>query len=371
MVAAYSLVLLAVGIWSAVESTPFSIEGDLSLPPPAGSGGPDIYVLVLDGYPRGDTLRDQFDFDNSEFEDQLRLLGFEVADAARANYNKTWLSVPALLSAQYVHEVPDVADAPAGAPAQARVAHELINRSAVPDYLRLRGYRVVSIPSQVMTTDVTRNAEVRTVGHLTSFEMAVVSAWLPAWIAPQRTLDILVNDSRARVESQLDLLSEYASPGDAPQIVLAHLMPPHPPFVLGQDPDYLRECFPRCKVWQTTVEETGMPEDAYAARMRTQIRELNRVVIGALDEIVSANPSAVVIALSDHGARHLDQLDEHFEIFFAARTPGHADLFAEDTAMVNVFRRILSSHFDEDLPDLPYEAWVSDWHLPFALERYR
>ena len=91
-------------------------------------------------------------------------------------------------------------------------------------------------------------------------------------------------------------------------------------------------------------------------------------MIETLREVVALNPDATMIVMSDHGARHhLDGTDEHFRILFAARGGELNVEFPDDASPVNLFRRILTSAFAADLPDLPYRAWASDWHLPLTI----
>lgn len=370
---AYAVVLLVAALFASLPAFTLGVAQRPSLPAGGDSAaGPDIYLLLLDGYPRGDTLATEFGHDNSAFELELADLGFEVAPDALADHNKTWLTVATMLNGQYVTDIPEIADPPGDAPGQVRLLHTLINDGAVLDVLQARGYTVRSIPSPVMSTDVTADAEVWWTPHLNAFEIALVSASAPAFIFPDAVLDFLSADARGLIVDQLDAFAATASqPG--PQLVLAHAMAPHPPFVLGGELDYLRDCFPACKVWETTLEETGMTANAYAAHLRSQVEALNHKVIATLSQIVEDDPEAIVIVMSDHGARiEADATDEHFRILFAARTPGLDGLFADDQAPVNIFRRILSSTaFDEDLPDLPYRSWASDWFAPLKLGERR
>lgn len=372
----YAIVLLIIGIISSSDAVTASIAHPPDLPASTtaatGQDVPDIYLLLLDGYPRDDTLLSQFGYDNSSFESELGQLGFTVAPAARSNYNKTWLTVASMLNAQYVQAIPEIADPPSVAPAQARLTHGLINHAAALQQLRDRGYAVISIPSPVMTTDVTQGAQVLMTGHLSSFEIALVSGSLPAFVFPDGVLDALAADARQNVIDQLALISASATPtSQGPRIVLAHLMSPHPPFVLGQEPDYLHACFPACKLWELTLPETRMTDAEYVHRMGTQIEQLNRRLLETVQRIATENPSAIVMLMSDHGARHhREDIDEHFRSFFAARTPGFSGLFSDDQSPVNVFRRILSAIRADDLADLPYEAWESDWGLPLLVQRY-
>jgi hypothetical protein len=372
----YSFVLLITGVGSAgwalvprLESRPtLTVE---AAPPTRALT--NIHVLMLDGYPRSDTLMQAFGLDNSEFINSLASLGFTVAERAESNYNKTWLTMASMLSAQYVHDLPEIVAPPDGIPAQIRLSEELVNEGAVLDLLRAKGYEVLTIPSSVPSTDVTSDATVRQVGNLNSLEIALATSSLPSRLFPSKMLDVLGSDAASRIDAQLARLSDIATTShDSPRIVLTHLMSPHPPFVLNQRMDYLDSCFPQCKLWETTVNQTGMTETEYASRMRTQIIELNRRIESVLSTIVQADPDATIIVLSDHGARHFtDGTEEHFRIFFAARPGALRVEFPDDIAPVNVFRRILSSALEVPLPDLPYEAWESDWFVPLSLTRYR
>ena len=70
----------------------------------AGSGtadqgsGPDIYLILLDGYPRADVLEYAFDIDNSGFVEGLEERGFHVAEESHSDYIWTHVSVPSALT---------------------------------------------------------------------------------------------------------------------------------------------------------------------------------------------------------------------------------------------------------------------------------
>jgi len=365
----FCVVLLILNAWTVGQTLTGRGGAQDALPHPTSSGGPDVYVLILDGYPRGDTIRD-LGFDNGRFEDRLEELGFSVAQDARSNYTKTWLTVGSFLSTRYIHELPALAEPPASPEDQVRLLHDVINDAPVLEYFRARGYQIVSIPSPTMRSDVTRGAHLRKVGNLAGFEIALVSSFMSAVVAPSATLRGLAADAREYSGHQL---ANWSSPkeDDGPaRLVLAHLMSPHPPFVLGQEPEYLHGCFPECSVWTTTAGQMELSAEEYGYRMETQLSVLNQMVNDATERIIASDPAAVIIVMSDHGARYsLERTDEHFRIFFASRTPGRDAVFPEDVSPVNVFRRLLSTYFDENLPDMPYEAWLSDWEIPLLLSR--
>ena len=72
----------------------------------AAADSPDIYLLMLEDYPRADTLRRLFGFDNSPFLDTLTAGGFSVARNSRSNYMYTSLNLAALFHMQYLADLP-------------------------------------------------------------------------------------------------------------------------------------------------------------------------------------------------------------------------------------------------------------------------
>jgi len=93
-----------------------------------------------------------------------------------------------------------------------------------------------------------------------------------------------------------------------------------------------------------------------------QVEYLNGLVIDAVDRILatSATPP-VIILLSDHGSgsrlnwndlAHSD-LDERSANLLATYTPGHRDVFPDNTTLVNLFGTFLGAYFGIDVPRQP------------------
>jgi hypothetical protein len=339
------------------------------LPPPGGSGGPDVFVLLLDGYPRADTLTRDFGLDNSAFEHGLEELGFRVAEDARSNYTKTWLTMASMLNASYLDSVVDGDRVAGGVGQQTRLAQSMIDDSSVLDYFRARGYEVVSIPSSVRTATVTSGVRVVDNGAINPLESALLAGSLVGRALPSPVVDFLAGDARALIFDQFAALEHLARPEAQPRLVITHIQNPHPPFVLGQDQEYLKACFPYCSIWSTTPEGTMTPRSEFESRLGIQLQHLNDLVIQAVRRIVENNPEAIVLVLSDHGIRHsLTDDAEQFRILFAARTGSVPNAFPEDISLVNVFRTLLSHYFGEELTPLPYRGWLSDWFDPLLLQ---
>ena len=333
----------------------------------AGTGGPNIYVVVLDGYPRADTLDETFGIDNEPFAQQLEALGFSVADDARTNYNKTWLTLASSLNGAYVEDLLGDEPAPADAPGELRWLQALISESSVPSFLRGRGYTIRTVPPPYTSAALTTADEVLDGGHLTEFEVKLISASPWTLILREQVAPLLYEAQAQRVVDDLATTVDLAeSPPSQPQFVLSHIHSPHPPFVLRPSASpgspSVPDCFPGCSLWEARIESLGMTFDEYRNGLRLQVTALNEMLLSSIRRITTADPGGVVILVSDHGTRYSQEdLPEHYRSFLAARTPGFDSLFPPDESPVNIFRRLMAAYFDVEIEPLPYRAWTLDW----------
>ena len=147
-----AIALLAVGIRSLQDGRATQMLGDLAREGPlrgttprvaVDSAHPDVYLMLLDGYPRSDKLQSVFGVDDSEFLDALRKSGFDVATDSRSNYLHTQLTLESMFNGRLL-------DPSAAAETLAETHHEInearawaaIRRARLPDRVdpvRLRG----------------------------------------------------------------------------------------------------------------------------------------------------------------------------------------------------------------------------------------
>ena len=116
-----------------------------------GTGGPNVYLIMLDGYPRADTLRNEFGYDNSAFLGGLADRGFDVSTDSRSNYNKTWLTYASMLNGAYISDLLGDQPHPSGRSSHIRWLAALMNQGALLDIARQRGYEITSIPPPIVT----------------------------------------------------------------------------------------------------------------------------------------------------------------------------------------------------------------------------
>jgi hypothetical protein len=338
-----------------------------------GIGGPNIYLLLLDGYPRADTLSGTFSIANEAFYSDLSAMEFDVAVDARANYNKTWTTMASVLNGAYVDSMMggrDASDSPTG---QIRWLQSMINNAGLLDVLRDRGYVIRAIPQPFRSTAMTSADDYIDHGHITEFEGHLINFAPWALAVPDLVRAFLADAQEAGIRDDLETTAATAADRtERPQFVLAHIQNPHTPFVLHEDdvprPD-LPDCIPGgCALWNATIQETETDIATYRHALQVQLDELNSLVVDTVARIVRDDPEAVVILMSDHGLRYsLVDIPEHYRIFLAARTPGQQTVFDDDESPVNVLRALFASYFGTDLAPLPYQAWGSPWTSPLDL----
>ncbi len=320
----------------------------------AAAFGPSIYVLLLDGYARQDTLR-TMGFDNEPFLTQLEHLGFDVYRDSRSNYTWTGSTLASMLNMRPIDEIGGLP--PPGSPdhAQTVALRRAIDRAAGLRILRSEGYRIVSIPS-VADPDTLRNAdEVLDSGHLTEFEIHLLQsgtlAQALAFVAP----DFIGTQHRDRIRAAF---ASFAS-RSAPTFMLAHVLSPHHPFVFDAQGIALPmpACFPRCWFWEPW--DTFSAADYFAGYL-PQVQFVNRETLSAVERLIAADPGAVVVIMSDHGSRAVpDDAAEPFRNLLAVRSPGYPRLLGAAPTPVNLLGAILGAYLNIDVrrwPDDQFEG---------------
>jgi hypothetical protein len=329
----------------------------------AGSRTPDIIHVVFDGLGRLDWLAKDYAIDAGAARGRLEAAGLRISPAAVANYSQTFPAVGAMLAMQYVD--------PAAAnlrPGQARAySQEVIARSSVIRALRDRGYRFTLLSSGYEAL----------VDHPLADDGLRGPTWfgqLEAYVLPQTPFRLLPLQRlshvphRRRTREILEALAAF-TPGDRPRFVLAHVLAPHPPFVLG--PDGSPRVPPRLFSIQDGSTFHGTPDE-----YRRGYSDQARYVLARVETMARAwarlpRPPVVIIN-GDHGpGLGFDMrdpasgpTDARMSVFLAM-----AGLEGElPRSPVNIYRRLFAEVFGVDTPPLDDRSFVSAWNDPFRLQ---
>jgi hypothetical protein len=297
---------VVIGLVRAVGVTSLPSVSSVSAQSLAATG-PPTYLVLLDGYPRLDTLHD-LGIDNRGFVAALEARGFDHYPAAESRHGWTHKTLLALLTG---HEAPDTWSS-------VEETREIRQQLVVPP-----GFLAIDPPAghAVLNGGPHVNA-----GGITDFEATLLAYSAVAVVAPDWAWGEMVGSLRMHLESSLATLETT----DAP-LVFAHLLAPHPPFLFGAAATDVGACWPGCQLFDNDMDRLGMTRDEWAAAMADQLHGLNDRIIASIDRIRRAHPNAVIVLFSDHGARYsaADPAEWH-QSFLAARTPGHPRLFESE-----------------------------------------
>ena len=329
----------------------------------AATSGPDIYLILVDGYPRVDVLREAFDFDNAAFLASLEERGFDVAPESVSAYLWTQQSLASMLHMDYVEDIPDFMAVLDGRAARQPTLRDIVNDNPTFDLARREGYEVVATGYEFEELALRQADTYLDPGYLNEFELQLLVSTFAGDIVGSLFPDFAADQHRAWIESQVRAPGEIAaSAGTTPRLVIGHVSAPHQPTVFGADGEPVHVPL-NSKFYADSPLERGQPTDEFISRYRAQLPYLNERLLGMVDEILSASSQPPVIVLwADHGSASrvdwtvtsteeasADALRERTSTLFAALTPGRRDVFPDDVAPQDIVRYLADAYFETDL----------------------
>ncbi len=342
------------------------------------ANAPDIYYIILDGYAREDILQEYYQFDNSEFLDYLRENGFYVADQSHTNYVQTALSLSSSLNFDYLEFAAELTDKNT---LNRTPLFELLRNNRARQMLAEHGYRFAVYDSGYTFTEI-KDADVFIspyYGQPTEFERwfysttAINALFEPGFSLTPQLHNLMPLASyathRGFVLGELDNLAAAPKiPG--PKFVFAHIVAPHPPFVLAADGSPITPKRP-----YLTGDGAGFMDsvDEYRSGYIAQMEFINARVKTVLDNILAQSPDAIIILQGDHGPGSLlnrDSLEnscmrERTSILNAYRFPGQGQALYPEITPVNTFRVLFNAYFEANYNLLPDKTFFSPQSYPY------
>lgn len=322
---------------------------------------PDIWVILLDGYPRADVLERRFGIDNSPFLGELEHLGFDVGTDNHSNYVFTQLTLASMFQMRYLDEVAGVAPL-IGKPG----GHVNALRNAMVDSPAFRA--LLSAEYQIIVTQPgyeqvsIRGAADRLLDHgeMNDLERGLLKrTWL---LDPLGALipTILTGPPRDRVVNGFDDIDRLLAEPHAARFVWIHVPAPHLPLAL----DAFGQAIPLDPRRFDGADAAGfdMTEAQFAAAYEDELSYLNLRVLAAVSSIQERNGRAnpVILVMSDHGYTS-DRTDPQASLgnLFAAYTPGEPGLLADAPTPVNVMPLLLNEFLGGAFPTSPDRYFLS------------
>lgn len=335
----------------------------------ASASLPDVYYIILDAYGRADSLKMFYGYDNSPFLQALEKRGFYIARHSRANYDQTPLCLASALNFTYLD---DLSAQVASTGGDIEASRQMLDDNAVAAHLSKLGHHYVYIGSgagqaRVDTADLALNNE----PDIPLFEEQALS------LTPAK---VLAEAEHSRYDQHRNrLLGAFRSLNTVaqlpyPKFVFAHILAPHPPFVLNAQGEAV---YPSGTLnfsdgsW--LLEKISREE--YKSGYIAQLQYINRRVLEAVDAILKQSRRPPIIILQgDHGSRmNLDwesqaktDLREPFSILNAYYVPQRVRRDLYDTiSPVNSFRVLLTDVFGAKYARLPDRSFYSTAYHPF------
>jgi sulfatase-like protein len=348
-------------------STPFSASRAAS----PTSGGPrrDIYLIILDEYANSSVLGERFGFDNRQFEDSLRQLGFVIPRLIRSNYVHTLLSLPSLLNFSHLTRLADELGARNTDPT---LPDYLVENNRTAAFLKSRGYQFLFFPSQWwISTGHNKNAdwEFRAWSGFNPAREATRSDLRRAFIGTTPLALLRRNDAYDADHVKRTLAAiEQVPLREQPTFALAHLLNPHYPYVFDSDCHFLR------------TRPTGGWGQGRQEAYLNQVRCLNTLLLRTVTTVLQRSaPAPIILLVGDHGTNSLQyseaksaeavspaQARERFGAFGAFHLPdGGGRLVADSVTLVNVIPKVLNYYFDAGIPLAPDSLYMSLEETPY------
>jgi len=319
----------------------------------------DIYFLNFDRYGSDWSLDAFYDIDNDLYPD-LEAVGFQVIPGARANYRATDLSLAATLNLRLLDDLTESVGRDSGDRVPAR---ELLDRHEVGNFLRHNGYRYYHLGAWWEPTRSSAIAdEVRSLGKTTEFASVLREGTiLPTLERLSGQVEELDTASRVQHREQaLFALRQVRQLAQTPgrKFVFAHILLPHPPFVLAEGGRHVLE------------EEAESKDEAqlFEQQLHFTNDQIRRTVATLLEGPDERDP--IIILSADEGPYLCGENDDmscverdaeaygiRYGVLRAYYLPGLDYEVPADDSGVNIFRTIFREYFGADLPDLPNRSY--------------
>ena len=314
---------------------------------------PNIYFIILDEYAGSIQLKNDFNFDNSNFSIELEKRDFFVGTESFSNYPNTSLSVPSIMNMIYLDFIPDKLGKDSK---NIRVVEKMINENNVMKILQANDYKITTLDGVVGRIPNTYLADITLCSSIFDINPDIRKNFALVYVPIVGLQELVFSEViRNKLECSFSALIDFNEDPKNPDFVVAHLRFPHSP--------YIYDSFGN----SVSINDRG-DKNAYLE----QLKFANKKTLEIIDSIQERSSENIIIVISDHGYRPyinwenptIDDYIRGFNILDAYYLPGEEK--HEKIAPVNIFRTIFNSYLEMDYEILDdrqiwySEEWVFD-----------
>ena len=335
---------------------------------------PNVYYIILDGYPRNDVLKKHLDFDNSEFIDFLKQREFYVAENSYSNYSLSSTSIPATMNMNYINFLTDELgeDSRSYDPLLGKDFGLYADNQVIKNFKSM-GYKVAKIGSVPMYLHEIPLADLSLCYksiHLmdnrlfdTVARTSMVGYFIERWSEDLQRQIILC------AFEELPKISSYY---EEPVFVWSHIMLPHFPLIFGADGEPITPGESLLVMNNPHVFEGTDSSWNIKQQFLQQLQFTNKKSMELVNKILENEKQSIIIIQSDHGSAFDVDLDDPTDddvhqrlsninaIYFPDEKP--REILTNDQTNVNTFRIVFNSYFGSDYDILEDRIY---WNLSF------
>ena len=335
---------------------------------------PNVYYIILDGYPRNDVLKKHLDFDNSEFIDFLKQREFYVAENSYSNYSLSSTSIPATMNMNYINFLADELgeDSRSYDPLLGKDFGLYADNQVIKNFKSM-GYKVAKIGSVPMYLHEMPLADLSLCYksiHLmdnrlfdTVARTSMIGYFIERWSEDMQRQIILC------AFEELPKISSYY---EEPVFAWSHIMIPHFPLIFGADGEPVTPGESLLVMNNPHLFEGTDSSWNIKQQFLQQLQFANKKSIKLIDKILENEKQSIIIIQSDHGSAFdvnlHDPTDDDVHqrlsninaIYFPDEKP--REILMNDLTNVNTFRIVFNSYFGSDYDILEDKIY---WNLSF------
>ena len=245
---------------------------------------PDVYHIVLDMYPTEDILSKRFGFDNSNFINELKSMGFRKENM-KSNYISTMYSIPSTINMTHFYN---------STPEQINYmgeTHYSFSKSVEAFYAKNIGYEIHEI-----STDNIKGFYGYFLGDFSRifFKTNIIRAIDDSQLKLHK---LWTNIDQKYFNENINELVNL-SKNNKPTWVYFYSRPPHPPFIFNEDGSKNLILNPYNE-FAEDLSDSWDSEDKL--RFIEQLKYVNKTVLESVDKILSNSSNSIIIIHSDHG----------------------------------------------------------------------
>lgn len=309
---------------------------------------PDVYLILLDGYAGQEQLKDEFNYDNITFYNDLTTRHFKTIAKSHSNYNYTPYSTASTLNMEYL----DSSNAGSNAGRREnKYVLDKIDQNNLVSFFSQNGYeffnhsifKVWGQAPPVSSSFINSNAGLITSNTFIARFKKNVLPNIADKLGLKSYMANLLNATNNNNKNSYKLTENAPElKSSKPKIVYTHLIMPHHPYYYNEKGE-LRKF--------SSANEIVMNDTAaYLSYLKYTNKEITHLV----DAILSKSPSPpIIVLLSDHGFRYSlsDERKHVFSNLISLHIPsGNYAGYNDSLSNVNLFRVLLNNEFGQQLP---------------------